>query len=148
MMYSNVKKTSIALAIISSLLFNGASFAFMQTAEAAKQAPVVSEYDPFADEEDVKAQTVEENKKLTFKERLAKMKAEEQKNSQSMTLDNVMPGHIYIPKKTILIILPILSFILPIQTKIKVIKPPIIYKNGRFLWAVNDIKNSPKNISK
>ena len=102
MMYSNVKKTSIALAIISSLLFNGASFAFIQTAEAAKQTSVVSEYDPFADEEDIKVQTVEENKKLTFKERLAKMKAEEQKNSQSMTLDNVMPGHIYIPKKTIL----------------------------------------------
>lgn len=40
--------------------------------------------------------------KLTFKERLALQKKEEQAAAQKVTIANVMPGHIYIPKKTML----------------------------------------------
>ncbi len=102
MMKTKMTKAGVSLAVIFSLLLNGASFAIAQTAEAAKQNGIVTEYDPFADDEDVKVQEVQSDKKLTFKERLAKKQAEEQKNSLSMILDNVMPDHIYIPKKTIL----------------------------------------------
>lgn len=102
MMNLKAKKASIALAVIASFLFNGLSFAVAQSVEAADKASVSAEYDPFADEEDIIAQKEKENKKLTFKERLAKMKAEEKKASLKMTIDDVLPGHIYIPKKTML----------------------------------------------
>ena len=52
------------------------------------------------DEEEIKALEKKSDEKLTFKERLAKKKLEEQKSNQKITIDNVLPGHIYIPKKT------------------------------------------------
>lgn len=101
MLDSKVKKTCVAFAVISSLLCNAVPFALIHSVEA-KENKVVSEYDPFADEDEIKIQESKDNQKLTFKERLAKMKAQEQNSSPSITIDNVLPGHIYIPKKTIL----------------------------------------------
>ena len=100
MLDNKIKKTCVVFSVISSLLFNCMLFTPINTVEAANN--VVSEYDPFADEDDVKKVETQDNKKLTFKERLAKMKAEEQKSQSNITIDNVLPGHIYIPKKTVL----------------------------------------------
>lgn len=101
MLDSKVKKTCVAFAVISSLLCNAVPFGLIHSVEA-KENKVVSEYDPFADEDEIKIQESKDNQKLTFKERLTKMKAQEQNSSPSITIDNVLPGHIYIPKKTIL----------------------------------------------
>ena len=98
MMKPRFKKASVALTLIASLLFNGLSFICIQSVEAAKYTAVETEYDPFADEEEIQVKKAKENEKLTFKERLAKAKAEQ--NSTKITIDNVLPGHIYIPKKT------------------------------------------------
>jgi hypothetical protein len=100
MMNLKTKRTYVAFSVIASLLLNGLSFTMIETAEAAKQSSAVIEYDPFADEDEIKALEKKSEEKLTFKERLAKKKAEEQKLNQKITIDNVLPGHIYIPKKT------------------------------------------------
>lgn len=103
MMNSKSKKAGIVFAIISSLLLNGLPFGLMQTVEAAPKNKVATEYDPFSDDDEVVVETKSSgDEKLTFKERLAKAKAEENKNSPRIMMDNVLPGHIYIPKKTIL----------------------------------------------
>lgn len=101
MLDSKVKKTCVAFAVISSLLCNAVPFGLIHSVEA-KENKIESKYDPFADEDEVKIQESKDKQKLTFKERLAKMKAQEQNSSPSITIDNVLPGHIYIPKKTIL----------------------------------------------
>ncbi|MBQ8417032.1 MAG: hypothetical protein IJX10_00110 [Phascolarctobacterium sp.] len=101
MIDSKIKKTCITLFVISSLLCNAIPFGFIHSVEA-KENTIVTEYDPFSDDDEIKIQKTKENQKLTFKERLAKIKSEEQKASQLLTIDNVLPGHIYIPKKTIL----------------------------------------------
>lgn len=89
------KKCSIALAVSMTLLFNSYAFAVVEASEATNQNSVVEEYDPFAKEEQ---QAPKE--KLTMRERLAKMQEEERKASMGITIDNVLPGHIYIPKGT------------------------------------------------
>lgn len=101
MMSSKVKKGCVAFAVISSLLCNGLPYGLINHVEASDNK-VVAEYDPFADDDEIVAKETVGDKNLTFKERLAKIKAEEQKSSPSITIDNVLPGHIYIPKKTVL----------------------------------------------
>ncbi len=81
------------------LLFNSAvvpaAYASGNNSSAAQ-----AEYDPFTDD-DVQTVKVDESK-LTFKERLELRKQEEEKASSGIVIDNVLPGHIYIPKKTLL----------------------------------------------
>ena len=100
MMNLKTKRTCIAFSVIASLLLNGLSFSMVETVEAAKQSAAVAEYDPFADEDEIKLQEKESDKELTFKERLAKSKAEREKSTLKISKDDVLPGHIYIPKKT------------------------------------------------
>ena len=98
MMKPRIKKASVALTLVASLLFNGLSFTCIQSVEAAKTSAIETEYDPFADEEEVKVQKEQNNEKLTFKERLAL--SQKEKSPNTITIDNVLPGHVYIPKKT------------------------------------------------
>lgn len=81
------------------LLFNSMS---LPIAYASDHNTVVNaaEYDPFADEEAQPAKVDES--KLTFKQRLELKKQAETKKANAMVIDNVLPGHIYIPKKTLL----------------------------------------------
>ena len=53
MMKPRIKKASVALTLVASLLFNGLSFTCIQSVEAAKTSAIETEYDPFADEEDI-----------------------------------------------------------------------------------------------
>ena len=71
MMKPRFKKASVALTLVASLLFNGLSFTCIQSVEAAKTSAIETEYNPFAEEEEVKVQKEQNNEKLTFKERLA-----------------------------------------------------------------------------
>ena len=98
MMKPRIKKASVALTLVASLLFNGLSFTCIQSVEAAKTSAIETEYDPFAEEEEVKVQKEQNNEKLTFKERLAL--SQKEKSPNTITIDNVLPGHVYIPKKT------------------------------------------------
>lgn len=59
-----------------------------------------AEYDPFVDEEEQSAEIDES--KLTFKQRLELKRQEEAKKSNAVVVGNVLPRHIYIPKKTLL----------------------------------------------
>ena len=98
MMKPRLKKASVALTLVASLLFNGLSFTCIQSVEAAKASAIETEYDPFSEEEEVKVQKEQNNEKLTFKERLAL--SQKEKSPNTITIDNVLPGHVYIPKKT------------------------------------------------
>ena len=98
MMKPRIKKASVALTLVASLLFNGLSFTCIQSVEAAKTSAIETGYDPFAEEEEVKVQKEQNNEKLTFKERLAL--SQKEKSPNTITIDNVLPGHVYIPKKT------------------------------------------------
>lgn len=98
MMKPRFKKASVALTLVASLLFNGLSFTCIQSVEAAKTSAIETEYNPFAEEEEVKVQKEQNNEKLTFKERLAL--SQKEKSPNTITIDNVLPGHVYIPKKT------------------------------------------------
>lgn len=98
MMKPRFKKASVALTLVASLLLNGLSFTCIQSVEAAKTSAIETEYDPFAEEEEVKVQKEQNNEKLTFKERLAL--SQKEKSPNTITIDNVLPGHVYIPKKT------------------------------------------------
>ena len=81
-----------AAAILSAIMMaNGAP--------SSRYVSVDEKYDPFAEEE-MPAKEADPSK-LTFKERLALQKKEEQAAAQKVTIANVMPGHIYIPKKTL-----------------------------------------------
>ena len=86
----------ISLSLCTSLLLNGL---VLTTAEASENTNGVTQqsekYNPFADDEPIK----KNNEQLTFKERLAKI-MEEDKKKISGSIDNVAPGHIYIPKGT------------------------------------------------
>lgn len=81
------------------LLFNSMSLPIAYASDY-NAAVDVAEYDPFADEE---AQPVKiDERNLTFKQRLELKKQEETKKANTVVIDNVLPGHIYIPKKTLL----------------------------------------------
>lgn len=81
------------------LLFNSMSLPIAYASDYNVAVEAV-EYDPFADEEARPAKVDESN--LTFKQRLELKKQEEAKKTNTVTIDNVLPGHIYIPKKTLL----------------------------------------------
>lgn len=90
-----------AAAIISAIMMaNGLSLPMAYAAPSSRYVNVDEKYDPFAEEE-MPAKEADPSK-LTFKERLALQKKEEQAAAQKVTIANVMPGHIYIPKKTML----------------------------------------------
>ena len=90
-----------AAAILSAIIMaNGLSLPMAYAAPSSSYVNVDEKYDPFAEEE-MPAKEADPSK-LTFKERLALQKKEEQAAAQKVTIDNVMPGHIYIPKKTML----------------------------------------------
>lgn len=90
-----------AAAILSAIMLaNGLSLPMAYAAPSSSYVNVDEKYDPFAEEE-MPAKEADPSK-LTFKERLALQKKEEQAAAQKVTIANVMPGHIYIPKKTML----------------------------------------------
>lgn len=90
-----------AAAILSAIIMaNGLSLTMAYAAPSSSYVNVDEKYDPFAEEE-MPAKEADPSK-LTFKERLALQKKEEQAAAQKVTIANVMPGHIYIPKKTML----------------------------------------------
>lgn len=90
-----------AAAILSAIMMaNGLSLPMAYAAPSRSYVNVDEKYDPFAEEE-MPAKEADPSK-LTFKERLALQKKEEQAAAQKVTIDNVLPGHIYIPKKTML----------------------------------------------
>lgn len=90
-----------AAAILSAIMMaNGLSLPMAYAAPSSRYVNVDEKYDPFAEEE-MPAKKADSSK-LTFKERLALQKKEEQAAAQKVTIANVMPGHIYIPKKTML----------------------------------------------
>lgn len=90
-----------AAAILSAIMMaNGLSLPMAYAAPSSSYVNVDEKYDPFAEEE-MPAKEADPSK-LTFKERLALQKKEEQAAAQKLTIANVMPGHIYIPKKTML----------------------------------------------
>lgn len=90
-----------AAAILSAIMMaNGLSLPMAYAAPSSSYVNVDEKYDPFAEEEMPAKEA--DSSKLTFKERLALQKKEEQAAAQKVTIANVLPGHIYIPKKTIL----------------------------------------------
>lgn len=90
-----------AAAILSAIMMaNGSSLPMAYAAPSSRYVNVDEKYDPFAEEE-MPAKEADPSK-LTFKERLALQKKEEQAAAQKVTIANVLPGHIYIPKKTML----------------------------------------------
>lgn len=90
-----------AAAILSAIMMaNGLSLPMAYAAPSSRYVSVDEKYDPFAEEE-MPAKEADPSK-LTFKERLALQKKEEQAAAQKVTIANVLPGHIYIPKKTML----------------------------------------------
>lgn len=90
-----------AAAILSAIMMaNGLSLPMAYAAPSSSYVNVDEKYDPFAEEE-MPAKEADPSK-LTFKERLALQKKEEQAAAQKVTIANVMQGHIYIPKKTML----------------------------------------------
>jgi len=90
-----------AAAILSAIIMaNGLSLPMAYAAPSSRYVNVDEKYDPFAEEE-MPAKEADPSK-LTFKERLALQQKEEQVAAQKVTIANVMPGHIYIPKKTML----------------------------------------------
>lgn len=90
-----------AAAILSAIMMaNGLSLPMAYAAPSSRYVNVDEKYDPFAEEE-MPAKKADPSK-LTFKERLALQKKEEQAAAQKVTIANVLPGHIYIPKKTML----------------------------------------------
>lgn len=92
---------NFAAAILSAIMMaNGLSLPMAYAAPSSSYVNVDEKYDPFAEEE-MPAKEADPSK-LTFKERLALQKKEEQAAAQKVTIANVMPGHIYIPKKTML----------------------------------------------
>lgn len=92
---------TFAAAILSAIIMaNGLSLPMAYAAPSSSYVNVDEKYDPFAEEE-MPAKEADPSK-LTFKERLALQKKEEQAAAQKVTIANVLPGHIYIPKKTML----------------------------------------------
>lgn len=90
-----------AAAILSAIIMaNGLSLPMAYAAPSSRYVNVDEKYDPFAEEE-MPAKEADPSK-LTFKERLALQQKEEQAAAQKVTIANVLPGHIYIPKKTML----------------------------------------------
>lgn len=90
-----------AAAILSAIMMaNGLCLPMAYAAPSSSYVNVDEKYDPFAEEEMPAKEA--DPAKLTFKERLALQKKEEQAAAQKVTIANVMPGHIYIPKKTML----------------------------------------------
>lgn len=90
-----------AAAILSAIIMaNGLSLPMAYAAPSSSYVNVDEKYDPFAEEE-MPAKEADPSK-LTFKERLALQKKEEQAAAQKVTIANVLPGHIYITKKTML----------------------------------------------
>lgn len=90
-----------AAAILSAIMMaNALSLPMAYAAPSSSYVNVDEKYDPFAEEE-MPAKEADPSK-LTFKERLALQKKEEQAAAQKVTIANVLPEHIYIPKKTML----------------------------------------------
>ncbi len=90
-----------AAAILSAIMMaNGLSLPMAYAAPSSSYVNVDEKYEPFAEEE-MPAKEADPSK-LTFKERLALQQKEEQAAAQKVTISNVLPGHIYIPKKTML----------------------------------------------
>ncbi len=91
----------VATMLSAAVFMNGVSVSIVTAASQPRFVQVDENYDPFADE-DAKPAQATDTSKLTFKERLALQKKEEEKSNQKIVIDNVLPGHIYIPKGTVL----------------------------------------------
>lgn len=93
-MNKDFSRKGFALLLSLSLLANTCIIPIAYAGEVFNETSVVEEYDPFAEEEVKK----EPEKPLTMKERLAKMKAEEERALSKSKIDGVKDGHVYIPK--------------------------------------------------
>lgn len=89
------KSIRLAAAVLSAIVaINSVGIPVAYASDARTLVTVEENYDPFA-EDDVKKVEVDTSK-LTFKQRLELKKQEEAKKAVKITIDNVMPGHIYI----------------------------------------------------
>ena len=97
-----MKRTGkFAAAIISGIMMvNGLCLPMAYAAPASSYVNVDEKYDPFAEEEEPVKEV--DKSKLTFKERMALQAKQEQAATQKLAITNVLPGHIYIPKQTML----------------------------------------------
>lgn len=97
-----MKRTGkFAAAIISGIMMvNGLCLPMTYAAPASRYVNVDEKYDPFAEEEEPVKEV--DTSKLTFKERMALQAKQEQAATQKVAITNVLPGHIYIPKNTML----------------------------------------------
>ena len=97
-----MKRTGkFAAAIISGIMMvNGLCLPMAYAASASRYVNVDEKYDPFAEEEEPVKEV--DTSKLTFKERMALQAKQEQAATQKVAITNVLPGHIYIPKQTML----------------------------------------------
>lgn len=97
-----MKRTGkFAAAIISGIMMvNGLCLPMAYAAPASHYVNVDEKYDPFAEEEEPVKEV--DTSKLTFKERMALQAKQEQAATQKIAITNVLPGHIYIPKQTML----------------------------------------------
>ena len=97
-----MKRTGkFAAAIISGIMMvNGLCLPMAYAAPASRYVNVDEKYDPFAEEEEPVKEV--DTSKLTFKERMALQAKQEQAATQKVAITNVLPGHIYIPKQTML----------------------------------------------
>ena len=92
-------KKLIAASICSALIINSSLFtvgAEAKVQNSSNTSTHVEEYNPFA--EDVE----KDDSTLSMSEKLAKIQKEEQQKANGITIDGVLPGHVYIPKKTML----------------------------------------------
>ncbi|WP_405383378.1 hypothetical protein [Phascolarctobacterium sp.] len=95
-----VKANRFAATVLSALLlFNGVGVPVACAASNTTMAVVDENYDPFAEEQ---VEPAVDESKLTFKQRLQLKKEQEEKQNAKITISNVLPGHVYIPKKTLL----------------------------------------------
>lgn len=88
------KSIRLAAVVLSTIVaINSVSVPVAFASDARTFVAVEENYDPFADDE---VKTVEVDKsKLTFKQRLELKRQEEAKKAAKITIDNVLPGHIY-----------------------------------------------------
>lgn len=95
------KSIRLAAVVLSTIVaINSVSVPVAFASDARAFVVVEENYDPFADDEVKKVEV--DKSQLTFTQRLELKRQEEAKKAVKITIDNVLPGHIYIPKKTML----------------------------------------------
>lgn len=93
------KSIRLAAVVLSTIVaINSVSVPVAFASDARAFVVVEENYDPFADDEVKKVEV--DKSQLTFTQRLELKRQEEAKKAVKITIDNVLPGHIYIfPRK-------------------------------------------------